>query len=63
MSKDAERYGWGIQCRKCGGREHRTLYTRARAKGKIARRRECQFCGYRFTTYEVLPGEVKPDRG
>lgn len=56
-SKDAaaKKYGCGIECRKRGGREHRTLYTRARAKGKIARRRECVFCGYRLV-------KVSPER-
>ena len=52
MSKDAvaEEYAWGIQSRKCGNTEHRTVYTRRRAKGKIGRRRECRLCGYVFSS-------------
>ncbi len=42
----------GIECRKCGCRHHRTIYTRAISHGRIRRRRECRHCGTRFTTYE-----------
>ena len=59
MSKDPKEYNWGIECRKCGSRYHRTLYTRPQAGGKIVRRRICRHCGHEFTTYEVLPGSVK----
>jgi len=59
MSKDAKEYDWGIACRRCGCRHHRTLYTRPQAGGKIARCRACRHCGHEFTTYEVLPGSVK----
>ena len=42
-----------------GGREHRTFNIRLWATGRIARRSECRFTRYVFTTYKVLPGEAK----
>lgn len=39
-------------CPECGCRHHRTLETRAGKAGSIRRRRECRYCGRRFTTYE-----------
>ena len=41
----------GLECRKCGCRHFRVLYTRP-AVGKLVRRRECRHCGTRVTTWE-----------
>ncbi|RME64268.1 MAG: transcriptional repressor NrdR [Caldilineae bacterium] len=38
-------------CPHCGGRQHRVIDTREAGEA-IRRRRECQVCGQRFTTYE-----------
>jgi transcriptional regulator NrdR family protein len=45
----------GITCRHCGCRRLRVIYTRAR-EGKVVRRRECQRCGTRITTWERAIG-------
>ncbi|MCG3178324.1 MAG: hypothetical protein BIFFINMI_00651 [Phycisphaerae bacterium] len=42
----------GIECRKCGCRHFRVLYTRNAWGGRIMRRRECRNCGKRMTTWE-----------
>lgn len=42
----------GIQCRHCGCRHFRVLYTRAKVGAAIQRRRECRNCGARITTWE-----------
>jgi transcriptional regulator NrdR family protein len=47
----------GLQCRKCGGRRFRVIYTRAARDAKIVRRRECTRCGERVTTWERAVGE------
>lgn len=43
----------GIECRKCGCRDLRVIYTRHRPK-RIVRRRECRHCGKRVTTFEKV---------
>lgn len=45
-----------MQCPNCGGENFRTIDSR-RAKAHIRRRRECETCGTRFTTKEVVAGE------
>lgn len=42
----------GLECRHCGCRHFRVLYTRATVGGRILRRRECRHCGKRLTTFE-----------
>ena len=39
-------------CDKCGSRIIHVVYVRTLADGRRRRRRECQACGYRFTTEE-----------
>jgi transcriptional repressor NrdR len=44
-----------MRCPKCTHAEDRVLDSRAARNGSvIRRRRECQSCGYRFTTYEEV---------
>lgn len=55
-----------MRCAFCGHHEDRVIDSRASANGDvIRRRRECEACGKRFTTYErveyVLPTVVKKD--
>lgn len=55
-----------MRCAFCGHHEDRVIDSRASATGDvIRRRRECEGCGKRFTTYErieyVLPTVVKKD--
>ena len=46
----------GLQCRKCGHRQFKVIYTRAAFGSKVVRRRECRKCGTRITTAERLLG-------
>jgi transcriptional regulator NrdR family protein len=47
-----------VKCGSCGS-ETRVLETRSSVSGlTVARRRECEGCSLRFTTYEVARGEV-----
>jgi transcriptional repressor NrdR len=47
-----------MRCPKCGGQEDRVVDSRASREGAtIRRRRECEGCGYRFTTYEQIEHE------
>lgn len=52
-----------MDCPKCG--YHKTLVTECRELKRdetIRRRRECQKCGYRFTTYEyIVNAEIKDE--
>jgi len=41
-----------LECRYCGCRRFRVIYTRAAWGGRIIRRRECRHCGKRLTTWE-----------
>lgn len=43
-----------IRCPSCGCRDLRVVETRATARGKIRRRRECRNCGRRITTAETV---------
>lgn len=46
----------GLRCCKCGGRQFRVIYTRRANGGKVIRRRECQCCSQRITTWERAIG-------
>lgn len=46
----------GLECRKCGSRRFRVIYTRAARGGYLVRRRECWHCGRRMTTREGAVG-------
>ena len=55
-----------MKCPRCSGLEDKVLQSRISQDGKaIRRRRECENCGYRFTTYEhieeFIPVVVKKD--
>ena len=42
-----------MRCPHCGGNEDKVIESRTLANGEaIRRRRECERCGYRFTSYE-----------
>ena len=44
-----------MRCPRCDSIEDKVLESRALANGEsIRRRRECLFCGYRFTSYERI---------
>lgn len=44
-----------MRCPKCGQLEDKVIDSRASRDGiSIRRRRECEVCGYRFTTYEQI---------
>ena len=62
MQVQVERKKWdpatdkrGIECRHCGCKHFRVIYTRAVWGGRIMRRRECRHCGRRVTTWETAP--------
>lgn len=42
----------GLECRYCGCRHFRVIYTRRGCGGKLIRRRDCRHCGKRMTTCE-----------
>ena len=44
--------GRGLECRYCGCKHFRVVYTRPTMGGRILRRRECRHCGKRMTTWE-----------
>ena len=46
-------YSEGLICQSCGSRNWSTINTR-RKGNCIMRRRECQQCGHRVTTYEAI---------
>ena len=46
------KHDYGLQCRECGCRHFRVIYTRPYHGGRIMRRRECRHCGKRMTTWE-----------
>src|SRR5215470_7185977 len=44
-----------MRCPKCGCQDDKVIDSRASREGAtIRRRRECNKCGYRFTTYEEI---------
>ena len=46
----------GLECRACGCKHFRVIYTRAHRGGQLVRRRECRHCGRRMTTWERAIG-------
>jgi transcriptional regulator NrdR family protein len=56
MSKGTRQAGtkhdYGLQCRHCGCKHFRVVYTRPYHGGRIMRCRECRLCGVRMTTWE-----------
>ena len=63
MPEQTERKTWdpaqdkrGLECRWCGCRHFRVIYTRSAWGRKIMRRRECRHCGRRLTTWEGTSG-------
>jgi DNA-directed RNA polymerase subunit RPC12/RpoP len=44
----------GLECRQCGCRHFRVIYTRPAFDGKLVRRRECRHCGKRIITWEKM---------
>ena len=46
----------GLECRHCGCKHFRVIYTRPTWGGRIMRRRECRNCGKRMTTWERAGG-------
>jgi len=50
------RADYGLECRACGCREFRVVYTRKTWGNRILRRRECRHCGRRMTTWEKASG-------
>ena len=46
----------GLECRHCGCRHFRVVYTRPYWGSRIMRRRECRHCGKRMTTWERAGG-------
>jgi hypothetical protein len=49
----------GIPCPACGGRFHEVVSTHRSILGRLRRRRECQRCRERFTTYERVHAAPK----
>lgn len=63
MVETTERKKWnpadskrGIECRSCGCKHFRVIYTRPVSGGRLVRRRECRHCGKRMTTWEHAGG-------
>ena len=55
-----------IKCPNCGHNYTLSIGTRMSTRNRVKRRKECQTCGYRFTTYEVYEGDIDEhafDRG
>ena len=46
----------GLECRGCGCKHFRVIYTRPYRGGRLVRRRECRHCGRRMTTCERAIG-------
>ena len=46
----------GLECRACGCKHFRVVYTRPTWGNRILRRRECRHCGRRITTWEKTGG-------
>ena len=53
---DAKADKRGLECRYCGCKHFRVIYTRPYWGGRIMRRRECRHCGKRMTTWEKAGG-------
>jgi hypothetical protein len=53
---DSQEEDRGLRCRKCRCRQFRVIYTRAARGSKLVRRRECNRCKARITTWEQIIG-------
>ena len=47
-----------LKCPKCGNTDNFVINSRGNGV-EIMRRRECEWCGFRFTTYEMIGRESK----
>lgn len=54
--RQAEDNDLGLECRWCGCKHFRVIYTRPCRGGQLSRRRECRHCGRRMTTRERAIG-------
>ena len=50
-----------IYCPKCGGKT--TVYSKRETDRGLERRRECENCGQRYKTVEVITREIRPEEG
>lgn len=48
-----------MKCPYCGGIKNMALQTIDTQSGRVRRRRLCESCGERFTTYEVYVEDIK----
>ncbi len=55
--RPAENDDRGLECRNCGCKHFRVVYTRPYRGGGLIRRRECRHCGRRMTTWERAIGQ------
>ena len=55
-SKQAVENHRGLECRECGCKHFKVIYTRPCQGGQLVRRRECRHCGRRMTTRERAIG-------
>ena len=62
MSENATEEKRGLECRHCGCKHFRVIYTRPAWGGRIMRRRECRHCGRRVTTWERIIGQPLAER-
>lgn len=53
--RHAETHGAG--CPACGCCDSRVIYVRPAFGKKTMRRRECRYCGRRYSTYETVVGQ------
>lgn len=44
----------GVGCPNCGCKRSKVVYTRHKENNKNMRRRECEHCGRRYTTFETV---------
>lgn len=51
-----------MRCPYCGGIKNKALQTVDTQCGRVRRRRLCESCGERFTTYEVYVEEIEKQK-
>lgn len=54
MGHTPKKFGYGICCPLCESENQTVIDSRPAPDGKIRRRRECDTCKHRFTTFEIL---------
>lgn len=52
------KYDSGLECSNCGSIKTHVINTRINSSGNIIRRRECKYCGKRFSTVEYRISDV-----